>query len=161
MFVITNRPISITVLSWLFIVFGAWGFLFNYALLRQEAVLAASESFSTLSPAWPTYLYPNHWYSDMHPLVMWLFPAQWLFLAVCGVFMRYGFNLARWMLVAWVSYHSFQTLAHTRFELMFEIFTYIHSPWESVVQLHLFIAILYTVFRPEAGRYFRGERVAV
>jgi hypothetical protein len=103
---------------------------------------------------------PGIGYSDMHPLAMWLFPAQWLFLAVCGVFMLYGFNWARWMLVAWVGYHSFHTIAHTRFELMFEVFTYVHSPWESFVYLHMFIVLLYIIFRPEAGRYFRGARAA-
>lgn len=44
------------------------------------------------------------------PIAMWLFPAQWFFPALCGVFMLYRFNWSRWMLVAWVGYHSYQTL---------------------------------------------------
>lgn len=161
-----QRPTSITVLSWLCIVFGVGGFLVNFDWLTTPVYpLFGSNPLGMIiqmrEPAWLTRLYPYHSYSDMHPLAMWLFPAQWLFLAVCGVFMLYGFNWARWMLVAWVGYHSFQTIAHTRFELMFEVFTYIHSPWESLVYLHLFIAILYIVFRPEASRYFRGAQATV
>jgi len=159
-----KRPTSITVLSWVCIVFGVGGFLVNFVDLTTPVTHFASNSLGMVThmrdSAWLTRLYPYHWYSDMHPLAMWLFPAQWLFLAVCGVFMLYGFNWARWMLVAWVGYHSIQTIAHTRFEFMFEVLTYVHSPWESFVYLHLFIAILYIIFRPEAGRYFRGARAA-
>jgi hypothetical protein len=92
---------------------------------------------------------------------MWLFPAQWFFLALCGVFMLRGFNWARWILVACVGYHFFQSLSHTRFELMFEVFYDAHSPWELLAHSLLYVMILYAVFHPVAGRYFRGARAAV
>ena len=142
----TKRPPSITVLTCLCIVFGVCGVSFLLFWMTWD------------DPLTVRYILPGSWYSDLHPHAMWLFPAQWFFLALCGGFMLEGFNWSRWMLVAWVGYHSFQTIAHTRFELMFEVFTYVHSPWETFVYLHLFIAILYIVFRPEAGRYFRGAR---
>jgi hypothetical protein len=62
------------------------------------------------------YILPGSWYSDLHPHAMWLFPAQWFFLALCGVFMLRGLNWTRWILVAWVGYHFFQSLAHTQRE---------------------------------------------
>ena len=160
-----QRPISITILSWLCILFGVGGFIINFDWIQTSPIqLIESKSwrmtFLMLDPSWRIYLYPRVSYSDMHPLAMWLFPAQWFFLALCGGFMLEGFNWSRWMLVAWVGYHSVQTIAHTRFELMFEVFNYVHSTWESFVYLHLFIAILYIVFRPEASRYFRGARPA-
>jgi hypothetical protein len=162
----TKRPISITVFCWFCIVFGVGGFFVNlelYWLVPLPTPLGSNPFgmiIHMLDPAWRISLYPNHWYSDMHPLAMWLFPAQWGFLAVCGVFMLFGFKWSRWMLATWVGYHSFQTIAHTRFELMFEVFTYIHSPWESLVYLQLFISNQYIVFSPAAGKYFRVAQAA-
>ena len=159
-----QRPTSITVLSWLCIVFGVGGFLVNFDDLTTPVTHFASNSLGMVThmrdSAWLTRLYPYHWYSDMHPLAMWLFPAQWLFLAVCGVFMLYGFNWARWMLVAWVGYHFFQSIAHTWFELMFDVLYYVHSHLEAWVHMHVYIAILCIVFTPSAHRYFRTARAA-
>jgi hypothetical protein len=164
----TNRPISITVLSWLCIVFGVGGYHNNLQLFwlgPSPSLIFDSNPFGmiihVLDPnAWPISLYPHHWYSDMHPLAMWLFPAQWIFLAVCGVLMLCGFNWVRWMLVAWVGYHFFQSLAHTRFELMFEVFYYVHSPWEAWVHAHVYITILGIMSTPSANRYFRVVQAA-
>ena len=161
-----KRPTSITVLSWLCILFGVGGFIINFDWIQTSPIqLIGSKSFGMtfhmLDPTWRIYLYPRVSYSDMHPLAMWLFPAQWFFLALCGVFMLRGFNWARWILVAWVGYHFFQSLAHTRFELMFEVFYDAHSPWELLVHSLLYVMILYAVFHPAAGRYFRGARAAV
>ena len=97
--IMPRRPTSITVLSWLCIVFGVCGFLVNFDDLTTPATHFGSNSLGMVArlrdSAWLTRLYPYHSYSDMHPLAMWLFPAQWLFLAICGVFMLYGFNWAR------------------------------------------------------------------
>src|SRR5262245_29908043 len=105
------RPTPITVLSWLCIVFGVGGFLVDFDWLATPATMnLGSNSLGPLRMiiidpfAWRIGLYPWVSYSDLHPLVMWLFPAQWLFLSVVGVFMLRGFNLARWMLIAWVGY---------------------------------------------------------
>jgi len=163
----TKRPISITILSWLCIVLGVGGFYLNFEWLVTPATeLSGSGPFGMIihmvDPfAWRIRLYPYVWYSDLHPLAMWLFPAQWLFLAVCGVFMFRGFNWARWLLVAWVGYHVYQSLAHTWFELMFNAVYYVHSSWEAWVHMHVYIAILWIVFTPSANRYFRGEQPAV
>ena len=140
----TKRPTSVTVLSWLSIVCGVCGFLLNLYGLDM------------LDSSWRIQLYPRFWDSDMHPLAMWLFPGQWIVLAACGMYMLFGFNWARWMLVAWVGYHTFQSIAHTRFELAFEILYIPHTPWELLAHMHLYIAILLIVFTPSAHRYFRG-----
>jgi len=142
--VMLNRPTSITILSWLSIVCGVCGFLLNlYGLDMVDS-------------SWRIHLYPRFWYSDMHPLAMWLVPGQWIVLAACGMYMLFGFKWARWMLVAWVGYHTFQSIAHTRFELAFEVLYDLHTPWESLAHMHLYIAILLIVFTPSAHRYFRG-----
>jgi hypothetical protein len=79
--------------------------------------------------------------------------------------MLYGFNWARWMPVAWVAYHTFQSLAHTRFELGFEVMYILHTPLELLAHIylyiHLYIAILLIVFTLSANRYFRDARAAV
>jgi hypothetical protein len=145
----TKRPPSITVLSWLCVVVGVCGVSFLLFWMTWD------------DPLTVRYILPGSWYSDLHPHAMWLFPAQWFFLALCGVFMLRGFNWARWILVAWVGYHFFQSLAHIRFELMFEVFYDAHSPWELLAHSLLYVMILYAAFHPVAGRYFRGAREAV
>jgi len=158
----SKRPISITVLNWISIVVGVSGFLLDvYWLYWLKAVNLTlldpqAQQIYTYSHFW---LYPNVWYSDLHPFAMWLFPGPWIFLAVSGVLMLKGINWGRWMLVAWVGYHASQSILHTRFEFMFEVFSFTQSPWESWLYLHFFIGILYIVFRPEAERYFRGRRI--
>jgi hypothetical protein len=146
----TKRPTSITVFSWLCILFGVVGVYLD--IIWMAAVDPRTGRI---------HLFPGLGYADMHPLAMWLFPAQWLFLAVCGVFMLFGFNWARWMLAAWVGYHFFQSLAHTRFELAFEILYILHTPWELLPHCMLYATILYVVFRPAAERYFREARATV
>jgi hypothetical protein len=63
----TKRPTFITVFSWLCIVFGVGGFLLDLLWMV------------TIDPLTGRYHFPGWWYSDLHPLAMWLFPAQWFF----------------------------------------------------------------------------------
>src|SRR5262249_55353288 len=48
------------------------------------------------------------------------------------------------------------SIAHTRFELAFEVLYIPHTPWELLAHMHLYIAILLIVFTPSAHRHFRG-----
>jgi O-antigen ligase len=57
------------------------------------------------------------------------------------VFMLYGFNWARWLLVVWIAFHVILSGLHSQFELL------VHSL--------LFAVVLYFLFRPEASAYFR------
>jgi hypothetical protein len=121
----TKRPLSITVISWLFI--GAGG-----------VTLLAGLISTADSPA--THHIPEHSFE------FWLVPAIRILAILCGLFMLYGFNWARWLLVVWVGYHV--------------ILSAMHSPFELFVHSLLFTVLLYFVFRSQASAYFRGARVS-
>src|SRR5262245_17154003 len=121
----TNRPPSITVISWMFIVFGSIALLTS---LLPPADLAAAQRMAE------------------HPFDFWFIPITRMLAALCGVFMLYGFNWARWLLVVWVGYHV--------------ILSVLHSPLELLAHILLFALVLYFVFRPQASTYFRGARAA-
>jgi hypothetical protein len=70
----TKRPTSITILSWLSIVFGVVGVFLDILWMAAVDPLTGR-----------IHLFAGLGYSDMPPLAMWLFPAQWFFLAVCGM----------------------------------------------------------------------------
>ena len=61
-----------------------------------------------------------------------------------GVFMLYGFNWARWLLVVWIGFHV--------------IVGALHSPWSLLVHGLLFAVIVYFLFRPRASAFFQGTR---
>lgn len=61
-----------------------------------------------------------------------------------GVFMLYGFNWARCLLVAWLVFHV--------------IVGALHSPLKLIVHSLLFVVGLYFLFRAPAEAYFRGAR---
>jgi hypothetical protein len=122
-----KRPRSITVISWVFIALGGIALLNRLLPLVDDAAagrfpeLRAERSFEY----WPICL--------LHVLAI-----------VCGMFMLYGFNWARWLLVVWIGYH-----------VVLSIF---HSPFELFVHSLLFAIILYFLFRPQASAYFLGAR---
>jgi hypothetical protein len=118
----TRRPRSITIISWIFITFGSLALLVDLLpLLDAAARRNATHRFEF----WPIQIIQS--------------------LAVfCGVFMLYGFNWARWLLVVWVGFHV--------------ILSALHSTLELLVHGLLFAVVLYFVFRPEASAYFRGTR---
>jgi hypothetical protein len=119
----TKRPYSITVISWIFIAFG--GIALFTSLLRLANSAAAYRI-------------------GEHPFEFWLIPVIQLLAVLCGMFMLYGFNWARWLLVVWVGYHV--------------VLSVLHSPLELLLHSLLFTVILYFVFRPQASAYFRGTR---
>ena len=80
-----------------------------------------------------------------HPLendTLWVCSVR--FLAVLGgVFMLYGFNWARWLLVLWMAFHI--------------VISAMHSLRQLLVHSLLFGAILFFLFRPRASAYFRAR----
>ena len=78
-------------------------------------------------------------------VISWIFIAFGSIALLCGMFMLYGFNWARWLLVIWLGYHVILSALHSLFELS------VHSL--------LFTVVLYFLFRPPASTYFRGTRV--
>lgn len=115
-----KRPRSITIISWIFIAFGSIGFL---ASLLPYVDAPAAQRIAYLNAHWMVHV------------------ARAL-AVICGVFMLYGFNWARWLLVVWIAFHV--------------IISALHSPFELLVHSFLFAVVLYFLFRPQASAYFRG-----
>jgi len=116
-----KRPRSVTVISWIFIAFG------GIALLT-----------SLLSPVDALRHIADHPF-EYAPIYVARILA-----VLCGVFMLYGFNWARWLLVVWIGYHV--------------ILSALHSPLGLLVHSLLLAVVVYFLFRPQASAYFRGTR---
>ena len=116
-----KRPRSITIISSIFMAFG------GIALLT-----------SLLSPVDALRHIAGHPF-EYAPIYVARILA-----VLCGVFMLYGFNWARWLLVVWMGGHV--------------VVGVLHSPLSSLVHSLLFAGIVYFLFRPEAAAYFRGTR---
>src|SRR4051812_25463062 len=61
---------------------------------------------------------------------------------VCGVFLFLGKKWARWLAVVWLAYHV--------------VLSAFHSGGQTVFHLVLLVVFAWVLFRPDAGRYFRG-----
>jgi hypothetical protein len=63
---------------------------------------------------------------------------------ICGAFLLRGHNWARWLAVAWIAFHV--------------ILSAFHALQEFAVHLVFCVLITWFLFRPAAGRYFRGAQ---
>ncbi|MDB6122770.1 MAG: hypothetical protein JWQ71_1763 [Pedosphaera sp.] len=122
-----KRPRSITVISWIFIAVGSASLIVGLLPLVDTA---GAQHIARLKA--------------QHPLEYWLMPVVRILAIISGVFMLYGFNWARWLLVVWLGYHVILSAMNSLFELL------IHSL--------LLAVVLYFLFRPQASAYFRGTR---
>ena len=109
-----QRPRSITIISWIFIIFG------SIALLSGVLPLADLKS---------------HWYVHLSRLLQ----------IVAGVFMLYGRNWARWLLVVWIAFHLVVGSMHGLVTL--------------AMHVAIFSVILFFIFRRDANAYFAGGSV--
>ena len=116
-----KRPMSVTVISAIFIAVGCISFV---AGLRQPIEAPAPQGI-------------QHSFE-------WVAHVVRILAIVGGTFMLFGFNWARWLLVAWMGGHV--------------VVGVLHSPLSSLVHSLLFAGIVYFLFRPEAAAYFRGTR---
>lgn len=107
---VTKRPLSITIISWIFIVFGGVTFLASLLSLTGVAGQRTAE----------------------FPLELWLVPIIRLFAVVSGVLMLRGLGWGRWLLVVWMAYHIVLSIFHSPFELV------VHSLLFAVVLYFLF-----------------------
>lgn len=117
-----KRPRTITVISWIFIAFGSIALLIG---LLPSVNTTAAQRIAELK---------GHWFVHVSRMLM----------VLSGVFMLYGFNLARLLIVVWIAFHI--------------IISALHSPLQLLVHALIFAAILYFLFRPDASEYFRGKR---
>ena len=115
-----KRPRSITIIGWLFVVFGSIALI---AGLLPRVDITVAQRLAELK---------THWYVHLSRI----------FMILSGVFVLYGFNWGRWLLVAWLGFHV--------------IIGVLHSPLQMLIHT-LFLAIgVYFLFRPPASAYFRG-----
>lgn len=77
------RPLSITIISWLFMIFG------SIALLSGLLPFAGANIAQLISE------FKTHWMVHLSHLAA----------MVSGLFMLRGHNWARWLLVAWIVFH--------------------------------------------------------
>jgi hypothetical protein len=110
-----SRPLSVTILAWVYIGVGAIGFVYHLTEFRAA----------------DTFQYDGVWVELIRLLAI-----------VCGVFMLRGHNWARWLALAWIVFHVALSAFHAFHEFA------IHCLFCAVIAWYL--------FRPEAGRYFRG-----
>ena len=107
------RPISVTAIGWLFIATGIVGFVYH-----------ASEALHPFSSE-----------------LVWIELVR-LLAIVGGVFLLRGRSWARWLLIAWMTYH-----------VVLSIF---HSPFELLVHVVVLAGVAWLLFRPDASAYLRG-----
>ena len=95
------RPRSITIISWIFILFGS------------IALLSGLLPFSRITVA----EFKGHWMVHLARTAA----------IVSGVFMLRGYNWARWLLVAWILFHVVISAMHSLTQLLLHaaIFTVI------------------------------------
>jgi Trk-type K+ transport system membrane component len=87
---VNKRPLSITVISVVFIAAGAIGFIYHLT------------DFAAQHSAWPE--------------LVWISLVR-LVAVVCGAYMLAGKNWARWVALAWMAYHVILSAFHSSFEL--------------------------------------------
>jgi len=86
----TKRPISITILAWLYIAIGAIGIAYHATEVRTGGITQYD--------------------------VLWIELFRFVAI-VCGVFMLRGANWARWVALAWMGFHVIVSVFHERFQL--------------------------------------------
>ena len=86
-----RRPVSVTVVGWLFIAAGVIGLAYHAGDFTQRPFR-----------------------SD----VVWVALVR-LLAVIGGVFLLRGHNWARWLLLAWLAFHVALSALHTPFELVF------------------------------------------
>lgn len=100
-----QRPRSVTIISWIFIIFGSIALLSGLLPLRQitSAQLGAEIK--------------SHWMVHLSRILA----------IVAGLFMLRGRNWARWLLVVWILFHVVLSALHSLTQLLLHaaIFTLI------------------------------------
>jgi hypothetical protein len=117
-----QRPRSITIISWLFIVFGS------------ISLLSGVLPFGNITVAQRIAELSGHWMVHLARIAS----------IVAGVFMLYGRNWARWLLVAWMAFHI--------------VISALHSALQLVLHAVIFSVILYFLFRRPASAYFLAAK---
>lgn len=86
-----KRPLSVTIIGWLFIAAGIFGFAYHASELRVQHLF------------------------DLE--LIWVLFVRLLAIAG-GIFVLRGANWARWLLLGWISYHVVLSAFHSPTELI-------------------------------------------
>lgn len=86
-----NRPLSVTLIGWLFVAAGVVGLVYHAGEFRSQGA----------------FQYDLVWVSLVRLLAI-----------VGGVFLLRGRNGARWLVTAWMAYHVVLSAFHSPFELV-------------------------------------------
>jgi len=114
-----QRPRAVTIISWLFIIFG---------------------SIALLSGLWP-YVRMTGPQLIVDLKTHWMVHLSRILQIIGGVFMLYGRNWARCLIVVWILFHI--------------VISALHSLSFLLMHVVIFSIILYFLFRPDANAYFR------
>jgi hypothetical protein len=107
---VNRRPISVTIVSLLFIVVGAGGFVKGvWSLVSGSGGIT------------------GHAVLDAALVI-----ATALVAVVSGLFMLRGANWARWLCLAWMAFHVVISIGHDKFKLV------VHVVWMVVLTIILF-----------------------
>lgn len=85
-----KRPLSVTVIGWVYLVMGIVGFAYHFTSLRVK----------------------HQFQSD----ILWV-ELIFLLAIVSGAYMLRGRNWARWLAIAWMAFHVVLSIFHTLSEL--------------------------------------------
>ena len=110
-----NRPLSVTLISYLFIGAGVMGIIYHASELKELVA---------------------------RPEAGWVLLVRLLAIAG-GAFALRGANWARWLLVAWIFYHT--------------ILSFFHSTGELAMHACLTIVVAIALFHPKANAYFQKK----
>ena len=120
-----KRPLSITVVSWIFIATGC------ISLVRGLLALVRASASKHIAEL------------NAQELVdVGIVSASGLLAIIGGVFMLRGFNWARWLCVVWMGFHFIVSILHPLVELA------VHSVLFAVVLYFLFHPRASAYFRP-------------
>jgi len=113
----TKRPLTVSIVSFLYIAAGAIGLVYHL------------KEFKTSTP--------------FQSEIVWISLVR-LLAIVSGIFMLLGRSWARWLALAWITFHV--------------VISFFHS-WQQVV-FHglLLVLIAYFLYRPQAKAFFSGRR---
>jgi hypothetical protein len=111
---VNSRPLSITIISWLFIAVGGVGLLYHLSEFKSHS--------------------PFDYDLVAIPLIR-------LVAILAGVFLLRGSNWARWLLIAWMTYHIGLSAFHSLSEFLMHVL--------------IFGTVMYFLFRSQSSAYFR------
>ena len=97
-----RRPLSITIISWLFMILG------SIALLSALLPLSGANTAQLLAE------FKTHWMVYLARLAA----------VVSGLFMLRGHNWARWLLVVWIAFHIVLSVLHSWLQLLIHVLVF-------------------------------------